>query len=132
MDWNSQQEPSGESWATARAAIAKWAEQEYDTAYENYFAGDWAAAEAHAKAAVDACPSQAHYRLLLAQSYCAMNRLNLAWSELLILKQQDPKNAGAKSLEHLLQRKMDDSGAQRKNAKTHRSFIEALASIFGA
>src|SRR4029453_5033296 len=103
-DCNSRNDTSKYSLTSFNVANVKWAEQQYDIAYEHYFSGSWAAAQHHAKAAVEACPFQPTYRLLLAQIYCAQNRLNLAWSELLILKQQDPNNAGAKSLTILLKR----------------------------
>ena len=121
---------SDDSLAAFHAANDKWAEQQYDTAYEHYFTGNWAAAQSHAKAAVDACPFQPHYRLLLAQIYCARDRLNLAWSELLILKQQDPDNAGAKSLTILLKRKMEEGDEKRKATKSGSGFMSALASLF--
>ncbi len=129
-DWNSRYDPSDDSLTALSPANDKWAEQQYDTAYEHYFTGNWAAAQNHAKAAVEASPFQPHYRLLLAQIYCARDRLNLAWSELLILKQQDPDNAGAKSLTILLKRKMDESESGRRKAVKSGGFINALASLF--
>jgi predicted Zn-dependent protease len=129
-DWNSRPDPSDESLDAFHAANGKWAEQQYDMAYDHYFSGNWAEAQNHAKAAVEACPFQPTYRLLLAQIYCARDRLNLAWSELLILKQQDPENAGAKSLTILLKRKMDESDSERRKGSKGSGFMNALTALF--
>lgn len=115
MEWNYRQDPANESQEDENLN-RKWAAHQYDVAYDQYLSGNWAAAEKHARAAVDANPFEPQYRLLLAQTCCARNKLSVAWSELLILKRQDPHNAGAKSLEALLRRKIDESDSGRRRA----------------
>lgn len=84
----------------------KWAEQQYDLAYEYYFQGDWQAAENCVVSALRANPLDSRFRLLLAQVYCARGWLDMSLSELKLLQSQDPNNPGGRSLAALLKTKM--------------------------
>ncbi|HEY9871272.1 MAG TPA: hypothetical protein V6D08_19080 [Candidatus Obscuribacterales bacterium] len=132
MEWNYRQDPADVP-EQDETLNYKWAAHQYDVAYDHYLSGNWAGAEKHARAAVDANPFEPQYRLLLAQVYCARNKLSVAWSELLILKRQDPHNAGAKSLEALLRRKIEESDSGRRRAlRRSGGIFGALAALFRA
>lgn len=94
--------------ASAPIKDEKWAEKEYDEAYDCYFSGEWQKAERHIREAIQVNAFEPKYRLLSAQIYCARGWLSMAFSELHILKTQDPENAGARSLELLLKAKLKD------------------------
>src|SRR5262245_42227253 len=85
---------------------SKWADRQYELAYDKYFEGDWLAAEQSLRDAIEVSPFDSRYRLLLAQVYCARGWLSMSFSELESLKNLDPGNNGAKSLELLLRNKM--------------------------
>jgi len=98
----------------------KVAENHYDEAYEFYFQGNWEAAEHHIREAVDIKPGEPRYRLLMAQTFCALDCLKEAAAELNILRNQDPGNAGAKSLELLLKAKLQKRDeARRREESSH-------------
>ena len=99
----------------------KWAERQYDSAYEYYFRGDWLAAEDYIRRAVDFDVREPRYHLLAAQVYCARGWLSMALSELHSLKELDPHNPSGKSLEQLLKSKMamktqKNSGSNQQTA----------------
>lgn len=90
---------------------SKWADRQYELAYDKYFAGDWLSSEQYLRDAIEVSPFDSRYRLLLAQVYCARGWLSMSFSELESLKNLDPDNNGAKSLEHLLRNKMKERDA---------------------
>ena len=107
----------------------KLAEQQYDEAYDYYYQGNWEAAEYHVKEAVDLKPGDPRYRLLLAQTFCALECLSEAAAELRILRNQDPANAGAKSLEMLLKSKIhkrDETLKREAESHSLAGFLKAL------
>jgi hypothetical protein len=93
----------------------KWAEAQYDLAYEYYFKGDWLSAEKHIRKAIEFNALEPRYRLLCAQVFCARGWLSMALSELNTLKGLDPNNPGAKSLAMLLKSKMEDRNSSSGN-----------------
>ncbi len=96
----------------------KWAEREYDAAYECYFRGDWLTAEGHIRRALEVVENSPQYHLLAAQIYSARGWLSMALSELHSLKELDPHNPGAKSLELLLKSKLSEKSL--KNSKSNK------------
>jgi hypothetical protein len=98
----------------------KFAEAQYDLAYEFYFKGDWISAEKHIRKAIEVNALDARYRLLCAQIFCARGWLSMAVSELHILKGLDPNNPGAKSLAMLIKAKSEDKrgSSPKKTAAT--------------
>ena len=104
----------------------RWAEQQYDMAYECYFDGNWHQAEKHLKEALAVSADDPRYRLLLAQVYSARGWLSMALSELTLLKRQDPKNAGAKSLEALLNTKIRDRDCELEKQASHSGIWRAF------
>ena len=105
------------------------AEQHYDKAYDHYFQGNWGAAKYHVKEAIDLNPGDPRFRLLLAQTFCALDCLSEAAAELRILRNQEPANAGAKSLEMLLKAKISKRDQTlKREAESHdlAGFIKAL------
>jgi tetratricopeptide (TPR) repeat protein len=113
---------------------AKWADRQYELAYDYYFGGDWLSAEQLLREAIEVSPFDSRYRLLLAQVYCARGWLSMSFSELESLKNLDPDNSGAKSLEQHLRNKMRERNAaprKRSNrARGWRSFLNFQLSWF--
>ena len=108
---------------------SKWADQQYELAYDKYFEGDWLAAEQSLRHAIEISPFESRYRLLLAQVYCARGWLSMSFSELEGLRNLDPDNHGAKSLETLLRNKMRErQSVPRKRRRKGRS--SAWGTIF--
>lgn len=107
----------------------KWAHQQYEIAYEYYFAGDWLSAEPLLREAIEVCPFDSRYRLLLSQVYCARGWLSMSFSVLESLKNFDPNNAGAHALEQLLRAKMRERKAIAHKARAKQS--AGRTTIFG-
>jgi hypothetical protein len=96
----------------------KWAEAQYDQAYDYYFKGDWLSAERHIRQAIEVCAFEPRYRLLCAQVFCARGWLSMALSELHTLKGIDPNNPGAHSLALLINAKMKDRAVAQPKKQT--------------
>lgn len=113
---------------------AKWADRQYELAYDYYFGGDWLSAEQLLREAIEVSPFDSRYRLLLAQVYCARGWLSMSFSELESLKNLEPDNSGAKSLEQHLKNKMRERNAtpRKRNARARgwRSFLNFQLSWF--
>ncbi len=99
----------------------KWADRQYELAYDCYFEGNWLGAEQHLRDAIEVSPFDSRYRLLLAQVYCARGWLTMSFSELESLKNLDPDNHGAKSLEQLLRSKMQNREPATRRRKSQSS-----------
>ncbi|GEM_PF-2891939 len=112
----------------------KWAEQQYERAYDYYFAGDWLSAERCLRDAIEVSAFEGRYRLLLAQVYCARGWLNMSYSELECLRNIDPDNAGIHSLEQLLKAKLKQRGeVGRKKRSGHgvwNSVVQLSSALF--
>lgn len=106
-----------------------WAERQYETAYDFYFAGDWLSAERNLRDAIEVSPFESRYRLLLAQVYCARGWLSMSYSELESLKNLDPDNNGARSLENLLKTKMRERQAIPRKRKTRKSGWRSMLAL---
>ncbi len=113
---------------------AKWADRQYELAYDYYFGGDWLSAEQLLREAIEVSPFDSRYRLLLAQVYCARGWLSMSFSELESLKNLEPDNSSAKSLEQHLKNKMRERNAtpRKRNARARgwRSFLNFQLSWF--
>jgi hypothetical protein len=117
--------------ASAPEKDEKWAETEYDLAYDYYFKGDWQHAERHIRDAIQVNAFEPKYRLLSAQIYCARGWLSMAFSELHILKMQDPENGGARSLELLLKAKLKDKSFEpRRRVEPTTGWRDAMQKAF--
>lgn len=113
---------------------SKWADRQYELAYDYYFGGDWLSAEQLLREAIEVSPFDSRYRLLLAQVYCARGWLSMSFSELESLKNLEPDNSGAKSLEQHLKNKMRERNATPRKRNTRargwRSFLNFQLSWF--
>lgn len=108
---------------------AKWADRQYELAYDKYFEGDWLGAESHLRDAIEISPFDSRYRLLLAQVYCARGWLSMSYAELEGLKNLDPDNSGAKSLDQLLRAKMQERQTRGRKKKRCSRWLSLLSTL---